>query len=66
MNKKQRVNEFFKELTELSREYGFEITAEGTSPLLRDLKEGGYIEFGTGFLDSNYKAYDLYDEDDIE
>lgn len=57
MNQKERAENFLKELTELSRKYGFEITAEGTSPLLYDPKEKDWIEFGTGFLDDNYKIY---------
>jgi len=46
---RQRVEEFLKKLTELSDEYGLEITAEGTSPLLYDFFEGGYVaEFFNG------------------
>lgn len=59
MNQKERVDEFLKELDKLTDKYGLEVTAEGTSPLLRDTEEGGYAaEFGRGFFGGNYKVYE--------
>lgn len=59
MDQKERVEAFLKELDELTNKYGLEVTAEGTSPLLLDRKEGGYAaEFGRGFFGGNYKVYE--------
>lgn len=59
MNQKERVEAFLKELDELSDKYDLEITAEGTSPLLRDTKEGGYAgEFGRSFFGGGYKVFE--------
>lgn len=58
MNQKERVEEFLKELYELSIRYGFEVTGEGNSPLLYDTeKQDWACEFGASFCGSGYKAY---------
>ncbi|MBD1379160.1 hypothetical protein [Metabacillus arenae] len=59
MNQKERVEAFLKDLNTLTDKYGLEITAEGTSPLLLDIEEGGYAgEFGRSFFGGDYKIYE--------
>ena len=56
---KEKVKQFLKELDELCDEYGIEIIAEGTSPLLYDTEKRDYIgEFGRSFLGGGYKLYE--------
>ena len=57
-NQKERAEKFLEELTELSRKYGFEVTAEGTSPLLYDNKKRDWIAFGKSFSSDKYKIYE--------
>jgi hypothetical protein len=58
MNKKEKVEAFLKELTELTKKYDLEIRAEGSPLLLYDVEEGEWVaEFGMGFFDSIYKVY---------
>ncbi len=59
MTQKERAEKFLEELTKLSEEYGFEVTAEGTSPLLYDSKGKDWIAFGKGFLNDKYKIYEV-------
>lgn len=58
MNQKERAEEFLKKLSELCEKYDFEITAEGSPTLLYDEIEGGWIEFGRGFCDTDYIIYE--------
>ena len=60
MDKKERVEAFLKELSELTEKYDLEITTEGTSPLLFDILTREYVaEFGVGVFGGDYKAYNI-------
>lgn len=54
-NRKERAEQFLKELTKLSKQYGFDVVAEGSPTLLSDNIEGGWIEFGKGWFSDSYK-----------
>lgn len=58
MSQKERAEKFLEELTEISRKYGFEVTAEGSPILLSDKVEVGWVEFGRGFSNDNYEVYE--------
>jgi hypothetical protein len=58
MSQKERAEKFLEELTELSRKYGFKIVAEGSPTLLKDGIEGGWVEFGAGWLSGKYEIYE--------
>lgn len=59
MNKNERIYAFLSELDKLTEKYGLEVTAEGTSPLLLDKKEGGYVAaFGRSFFGGDYTLYE--------
>jgi len=55
MNKKEKVEAFLKELTELSEKYDFEITAEGNPNLIYDIKNQKYVcEFHLSMFKDKY------------
>ncbi|WP_182006295.1 hypothetical protein [Priestia aryabhattai] len=47
MKKEERVVKFVEELTELTKKYGLEITAQGAEPYLFDLIERDYAPYIT-------------------
>jgi len=55
MDKKEKVEAFLKELTELSEKYDFEITAEGNPNLIYDNKNHKYVcEFHMSMFSGKY------------